>query len=523
MKDNLPRIIDAFEKLHVVVIGEAKLDSYLLGSSGRLCPEAPVPVVTLRERRDAPGGAANTAVNVRSLGAQVSFLSIIGDDCEGTALRAALQDHGVSADSLRIQPSRRTLAKQRIIASSQILVRFDQGDTTPIGPQGEDDLIRQLTAVFPRCDAVIISDYSYGILTPRVISALADLQARLPRIIVADSKRLAAYRRVGLTAVKPNHAEALQLLGVQAMQDPRGRIDGMLTRGKQLLQRTGSRIAAVTLDTEGALTFERKRPPYRTYGRPNPQARAAGAGDTFISAFSLALAAGSGTPAAAELAAAAAAVVVTKEGTASCSAPELQGYFVAGNKAAADLCELAARLEKQRRQGRRIVFTNGCFDILHRGHVTYLSRAKALGDVLVVGVNSDEGIHRLKGPSRPINSLEDRLQVLAALSCVDHLVAFDEDTPHNLIRVLRPAVFVKGGDYTRDRLPEASLVEELGGTVHILPYVDDRSTTGLIRRIRETEGWGDGQVDGHRPAFIGNRTGVGVHSRNGHTRGQCTP
>jgi D-beta-D-heptose 7-phosphate kinase/D-beta-D-heptose 1-phosphate adenosyltransferase len=199
--------------------------------------------------------------------------------------------------------------------------------------------------------------------------------------------------------------------------------------------------------------------------------------------LALALAAGADTPAAAELAAAAAAVVVAKDGTCACNPDELRAHLAADAKAV-PLPVLVARLDALRRQGRRIVLTNGCFDILHRGHVTYLGRAKALGDVLVVGVNADESIRRLKGPGRPINALEDRLQVLAALSCVDHVVAFDEDTPHELVRAVRPHVFVKGGDYTRERLPEASLVEQLGGEVHILPFTADRSTTRVIERIR---------------------------------------
>jgi D-beta-D-heptose 7-phosphate kinase/D-beta-D-heptose 1-phosphate adenosyltransferase len=210
----------------------------------------------------------------------------------------------------------------------------------------------------------------------------------------------------------------------------------------------------------------------------------AGAGDTFTSTLALALAAGAAATQAAELASAAAAVVVGKERTAACTAQELREVLGALGKYVPDLTRLAARAEFYRRQGRTVVFTNGCFDILHKGHVSLLHRARALGDVLIVGVNSDAGIRRLKGPSRPINTLEDRVQVLAALGCVDHLIAFDEDTPCNLIRALRPQVFVKGGDYTRERLPEAPLVEELGGVVHILPSVEAHSTTGLIEKIQ---------------------------------------
>jgi D-beta-D-heptose 7-phosphate kinase/D-beta-D-heptose 1-phosphate adenosyltransferase len=488
MITDLSQTIDRFAGLNALVIGEAMLDSYLEGTSGRLCQEAPVPVVSVTCRRDVPGGAANTALNVRSLGAQVAFLSVSGDDSEAAALRTALRACDVSTENLLARPSRRTLAKQRVLAASQLLVRFDQGDTAPVEREDEEALIQRLQRLFPLADVVILSDYSYGILTPRVIAALADLQARFPRTMVGDSKRLAAYRRVGLTAVKPNFAEALQLLGMTPASAGPSRLDTVTANGQRLLERTGARIAAVTLDCEGALTFERDRAPYRTYAKPNPQSRAAGAGDTFVSALALALAAGADATTAAELAAAAAAVVVEKDGTASCTGRELRAFVSAQGKVLADRDDLAARLEPARRQGKRLVLTNGCFDLLHRGHVTYLSRAKALGDLLVVGVNTDESVRRLKGSERPLNPLEDRMQVLAALSCVDYVCSFAEETPHALIRALRPDVFVKGGDYTLDRLPEAPLVAELGGVVRILSFVPDRSTTSLIERIRTDHG-----------------------------------
>ncbi|MFL5802526.1 MAG: D-glycero-beta-D-manno-heptose 1-phosphate adenylyltransferase, partial [Roseiflexaceae bacterium] len=262
------------------------------------------------------------------------------------------------------------------------------------------------------------------------------------------------------------------------------RAEQIIARSQQLLDITGARLAAITLDTEGAVVVERGGLPYRTYARPARHANAAGAGDTFLSALALALAAGADTPAAAEIASAAAASVVGKDGTATCSGAELRAAFTGAGKVVTDRADMVARVEAHRRQGRRIVFTNGCFDILHRGHITYLSRAKALGDILIVGVNADASVRRLKGPSRPINTLDDRAQVLAALSCVDEIIPFEEATPIQLIRALRPDVFVKGGDYTRATLPEASVVEDLGGVVEILAYLPDRSTTAIIEHIR---------------------------------------
>ncbi|MFM8322497.1 MAG: D-glycero-beta-D-manno-heptose 1-phosphate adenylyltransferase [Chloroflexota bacterium] len=482
--NNLLEVIERFSCARVLVIGEAMLDLYLDGVTDRLCREAPVPVVRLTGRRHAPGGAANTAANVAALGGQAHLISVAGGDPEGRLLLDGLQQVGVDTQGVLVHPDRPTLAKQRVMAAGQMLVRYDQGATDPLDPSSEAALIAHLQALYPACDALIISDYGYGILTPAVVAALAALQAAEPRLILADSKRLARYAGLGLTAVKPNYAEAVRLLGLERLEDPLQRAEQVLQHGPRILDLAGAQVAAVTMDHDGAWIFERGAQPYRTYARPAPHSRAAGAGDTFVAAFALALASGVYSANAAELASAAASVVVSQDGTAACSSGELRAYFTADQKHITDAFALAGRLQSYRRDGRRIVFTNGCFDILHRGHISYLNSAKALGDILVVGINSDDSVRRLKGPDRPINSLEDRIQVLSALSCIDHLVAFDGDTPRDLIRVVQPEVFVKGGDYTRATLPETPLVEELGGQVVILPYLEDRSTTNIIRRIR---------------------------------------
>ncbi len=509
-------LLDAIASLNVVVIGDAIVDGYLQGFSDRLCREAPVPVVTVTDSKYVPGGAANTAVNIRSLGGKVTFISAIGDDWEGTLLQQALSVRGVSSQQLILQPGRQTLAKQRVMASSQILVRFDSGSTDFIAEDTEQALIEELEHRYPECDAAIVSDYGYGILTPRVIDKLSQLQARYKHVLVVDAKNLAAYCHLDITAVKPNYEQVLKLLNIPPLKAGKGsarsRVEQILPYGEQILKLTGATIAAVTLDTEGGIIFERGSQPYRTFARPTIPSRTAGAGDTFVSALTLALAAGAATPQAADFAAAAAAVVVEKDGTTPCEAEQLRksilntqtrGEEDAGNfflrsshyplfacskalspKYILDLNQLAALVTSYRQAGYKIVFTNGCFDILHAGHVSYLNDAKTLGDILIVGLNSDDSIRRLKGSTRPINTLEDRIQVLSGLGCVDHLIAFDEDTPSNLIRVVRPDIFVKGGNYTQETLPEAPLVEQLGGEVRLLPFVENRSTTGIIERIR---------------------------------------
>lgn len=468
--------------LRVLVVGDAMLDVYLSGSSERLSQEAPVPVVTVDAETTNAGGAANVAVNAARLGGDVSLVALVGSDADGERLLAELRVAGVATGGVVVDPSRSTMSKTRILANGQGVVRFDRGSTGSAGRQSQRRVAGSVAEQVAVADAVIVSDYAYGVVTDAVIGSLAERRVGRRAVVAVDSKDLTRYRDVAPTVVKPNRSQALRLLG----QPDDGQVEGRIDAGADaLLERTGARIVAVSLGGDGALVVERNRPMYRTYSRPLAQSRAAGAGDTFVAVLAMALATGAGGPAATELASAAATVVMGKEGTATCSASELR-ESLSGSRKLLSGGRLAARMAYHRSRGERIVLTNGCFDILHRGHVTYLNRAKALGDVLVVGVNSDESVRRLKGPGRPINALDDRVEVLAALSCVDHVAVFDEDTPARLVEAVRPDVFVKGGDYTREMLPEAAVVAAVGGAVRILPYVEDRSTTGVIRRIRAT-------------------------------------
>ena len=482
MDIDLARLAAKFQGRHVVVIGDALLDVYLSGRVGRLCREAPLPIVEIEKRVEVPGGAGNVAINVAALGARATFIGVVGDDREGEALRRALDHAGVDVSHLVRVAGRATPAKHRLLGGPQMLARFDNGTREGIDAATLTDLIGRITRSYGAADAVILADYGYGLFAPELIQSLAYLQRRQPRVVVADSRALARFAPIGVTAVKPSFAEAMQLLGVN--ERGRGRAETAAMHASTLFDITRARMVAVTLDIDGAVVLEPKRAPYRTYARPAQRSRSTGAGDTFAAAFALALAFGADTPEAAELAAAAASVVVAKDGTQPCRAEELRTVIDGGGKRVADAATLAERMAMYRSTGARIVFTNGCFDILHRGHVTLLNRAKALGDVLIVGINSDASVRRLKGANRPINALEDRIKVLTALSYVDHVAVFDGDSPTELIRTIHPDVYVKGGDYTRESLPEAPLVEHLGGAVCILPYLAERSTSGLIERIR---------------------------------------
>jgi D-beta-D-heptose 7-phosphate kinase/D-beta-D-heptose 1-phosphate adenosyltransferase len=476
-------VLDALPGLDVLVVGDALLDEYLHGGGTRICREAPVPVVTVEERRPLPGGAGNVAANVAALGGRLRFLSVVGDDTAGRTLLAALERAGVGTGDVLVEPGRRTVAKRRVVAGEQMVVRFDEGAPAALQEQTARAVLERLPALFHAAAVVVVSDYGYGLLDDEVVATLAALQRAAPRVLVVDAREVGRYREVGATAVKPNYDEVRALL-TWAPEHEGDRADAVVAECDRLHDATGAQVLAVTLDRDGAVVCERGRPPYRTWTRPVPHSRACGAGDSFTSAFALALAAGADTPVAAEIAQAAAQVVTARNGTSTCSLDDLREHLAETTTRLEPVASLAERVAFHKRQGRRVVFTNGCFDLLHRGHIDLLNRAKALGDVLVVGINSDASMRRLKGADRPINSLEDRARVLAALSAVDHLAAFDAPTAAELVDLLRPDVYVKGADYTVNMVPEAPHVEAYGGLVTILPYLEDRSTTALIERIR---------------------------------------
>lgn len=486
--DSFP-LLERFSKLSVVVAGDAALHSQVRGKADRLNLDAPAPVVHVSETLDLPGGAANTAVNLRRFGAKVDLVSVIGGDAEGESLLSILRAEGVGARGVIRHVGRETLLTRRVYAGDQLVVRYDQGTGGPVDAETENRLLAALDALCPRADVVVLSDYGQGLLTRRLIEGLTRLQERAPCLVVADTRRLAVYRGLKLAAVRPGGNSALELIGKRAAHQTDGngavpQSDLLARAGEKTLELLDAQLAAVTLDENGALVIERGGPVYRTYAPEMSFTAVSGAGDAFVTGLALALAAGAQASAAAEIASAAASIVVKYGGRPACCIDELRGYLAGDQKLFADWAALGARLDSLRRQGRRIVFTNGVFDILHSAHVTYLNQAKQFGDILVIGVNTDESVRRLKGPERPVNALLERCRVLAGLSCVDFVTQFGDENPINLIHFVRPDVYVKGGDYTRETLPEAEVVERYGGALRIVPYIADHSTSGVIERIR---------------------------------------
>ncbi|NJC71753.1 D-glycero-beta-D-manno-heptose 1-phosphate adenylyltransferase [Planosporangium thailandense] len=469
----------------VLVVGDALLDGWLVGSPRRLCREAPAPVLEVERTTYAGGGAANAACNVAALGGRAVLVGAIGEDPDGGRLRRRLDAAGVDHRLVSVR-GRRTIAKRRLVADDQIVLRFDEGDSGPLPEEATAALVEKVGAALDEgVDAVIVGDYGAGGVDDAVHALLAQRRAHIP-LLVVDAHDPRPWASVRPDLVTPSFAEACRLLDCDAAAVDGRRAEWVTDAADRLLALAGAPAVAVTLDVEGAVVLTGQVEPVRTYAQPAPASHAAGAGDAYVAAFTLALATNVPLADAAEVAqlAATAATRGRTPGTAVCDTRGLLEVGGAGDPVAMSVTDLVAAVSAHRKQGRRIVFTNGCFDVLHRGHVGYLNQAKRLGDVLIVAVNSDDSVRRLKGPERPVNPVEDRVAVLAALACVDHVVIFEEDSPANLIALVQPDLYVKGGDYRPETIPEAALVRKLGGEVLTLDYLPDRSTTKLIGRIR---------------------------------------
>lgn len=477
-------IIDKFADKRILVVGDLILDVYLSGKSTRLCPEAPVPVVTIDQRTVSLGGAANTACNLRALGASVGFCTVIGCDTEGDQALSLLEHAGIDTTYVIRDKTRNTITKSRVVSGSQIVTRIDQGSEDAIDPSTAHALARFIANAYDSCDAMIISDYEKGVITEEVLKKICALNSVSEKFIAVDSKRLPFFARLGPSCAKPNYHEVLQILGERSMQN---RVDGISQRSRALYEKINAQLILATLDAAGSLIIEEGSVTYHIDAPPSRHPSVSGAGDTYISAFVLAWLASHHTRSSAEIATAAASIAIEQGRTAACTQAELRTFFNIHVKYIATMQDLTQISEAYHAAGKKIAFTNGCFDILHSGHVTYLHKARKMADVLIVGLNTDESIRRIKGAGRPINALADRIQVIAGLSSVDHIVSFgnaDDDTPIPLIKRVKPHVFVKGADYQKDNLPEAEVVEVLGGRVALIDYVPDHSTSRIISRIK---------------------------------------
>ncbi len=473
----------------MLVVGDVILDRWLRGGVRRLSREAPVPVVEAAEQVDCLGGAGNTAANLAALGAQVRLVAEIGDDADGRAVQALLEQAGVDTAGLVVGGGRPTASKTRVVGDDQILVRVDRARP----PRPADDRRHGtplLDAMIPGPEeTLVVCDYGGGLLDDRLAR---DLAGRRPRArIVVDAHDVARWAPLRPDLVTPNAGEAATLLG-RALPDGAARADALADAAAEVLEAAGAAAAIVTLDRDGTVLLETRDDgeaavTHRTHARPAPEHQATGAGDTFVAAAAVALAVGAGPAAAADFAQRAADVVVARPGTAVCALSDLDAVAADGTAVPGTLDHDALRavLAHERAQGRTIVFTNGCFDLLHLGHTAHLLQARQLGDVLVVALNDDASVRRLKGPGRPVNPIEDRARVLEALESVDYVTVFTEDSPSALLADVRPDIYAKGGDYTPEMLEETAVVRGYGGQVRILDFIPAHSTTEIVARIAQ--------------------------------------
>jgi D-beta-D-heptose 7-phosphate kinase / D-beta-D-heptose 1-phosphate adenosyltransferase len=484
---------DAFRlvaKQTVLCVGDLMLDDFVYGEVTRISPEAPTPVLAVRHSAVEIGGAGNVARNVAALGAKCILVSLIGNDDAGLTLTNALgKFDGLIVPDLVIDKARQTTRKVRFVSEhhSSHLMRADWETTAPTSAQSESAIISYAETAMPQVGAVVLSDYAKGTLTPRVVRAIIDAARRHGKSVVVDPKGhdYSVYR--GATLITPNRQE----LGA-AVHRPVTTEAEIAKAAADLARLVESEAVLVTRSEEGMTLHIEGHAPIHVPAYPVKIRDVSGAGDTVAAVMAVLLAMQAPFESAMRAANAAAAVVVGKRGTATVSLAELRHRILPAaslapeDKIVFDWSVLDERLAEWRKHGLRIGFTNGCFDLLHRGHIKLLAEARATCDRLVVGLNSDASTRRLKGNGRPINPAEGRAEVLAALEAVDLIVVFEEDTPLELIKRVQPSVLVKGADYKREEVVGGDVVEASGGTVVLVDLVPGHSTTGMVRRSAES-------------------------------------
>ncbi len=496
MQTQWKELVGRLSRGRVLVVGDLILDRHVWGDVSRVSPEAPIQVLDVRHEEVSPGGAANVACKVAELGGSAALAGVVGRDAEGASLKERAGEFGVETSAVVRDASRPTTRKIRYIARSQQLLRVDCEERAPVTGETALELAEAVAGAAAECEAIIIEDYGKGALSDKVLAAALERAGDVPVVVDPNGTDWSRYR--GAAVITPNVRELELAAGAPARSEAE-----IESAARKLLEESGARAIAVTRGPEGialvtADTFT------RVPTAPAEVFDVTGAGDVVAAAFALALGGGLDLTQAAGVANLAGGAIVRQMGVGRISREMLlEGGSARAGSAARKVVSLEeAALEARRLQsaGSRVVFTNGCFDILHPGHVYILEESRKTGDFLVVGLNSDESIRRIKGPGRPAQTETRRAQVLAALETVDLVVVFDEDTPKRMIEELRPDVLVKGGEYEEDQIVGAKFVRSCGGEVVRVPLTDDGGTSDMIARIKtddvsveaERREWSDG-------------------------------
>jgi D-beta-D-heptose 7-phosphate kinase/D-beta-D-heptose 1-phosphate adenosyltransferase len=465
-------------KPNILVIGDLMIDHYLWGSCERISPEAPVQVVDIARETTVLGGAGNVINNLNALGANVSVSSVIGDDENGEELLQMLKTIGVNSDNIITQTGRKTSKKSRVIAVSQQVLRYDRESKDDITDKSVEDILASLVLDINSYDAVILSDYGKGVLTDALCLKVILLANEHNVKVLVDPKGSDFSKYRGAYLLTPNKKEAVLATGIE-INDSASLKKALI----KLKKECELDISLITLSEDGIATYENDVEIFPTVAKEVFDVT--GAGDTVIASIAFALCVEKSIQDTAAFANLAAGVVVGKIGSATVTIDEIEEYEASLHKSTSDahiksFDDIDEVVKRSRENGKKIVFTNGCFDILHVGHVKYLQIAKSFGDILIVGLNSDESVSRLKGPTRPVNIAEDRAYLLAALEAVDFVVPFSEDTPLELIKMIAPDTLVKGGDYKGKSVVGTEFATEL----KLVDFVDGKSTTKTIQKIQ---------------------------------------
>lgn len=485
MKRQINNILQGFKDKNILVLGDFMLDVYLDGQCSRLAPEAGVPVLDVTQQTTCLGGAGNVVSNLLKLGSRVNYITILGQDESARMAITLLREQNINSLHVHFTELSPTLTKTRLRQDGYCMHRIDVGKKIVVKKETMTAYLADIKKAYFKSDAVFISDYNKGSITYEVLALLRFLKEQEDKIFAVDCKDYQRYKMLEPTLIKPNYNEALKIVGEEPEDD---RVTQAMRWSEQLWEYSRAHLTALSLDKDGVIFNKGKDVCFHYPVRKVNTVNVAGAGDTLLSALLLAYLSGGSDYESVKIATTAAHISVQKAGTAHCTLSELRmGLIDPQDKVIKELEDLACLSDTIREQ-RKIVFTNGCFDIFHSGHAQYLRQAKEQGDILVVGLNNDESVRRLKGAHRPVNRLADRLEVLKQMQCIDYIIPFgneDNDTPTDVIKALRPHVFVKGKDYENSTLPESDILQDLGIETQFISYIPHQSTTKIIERVQE--------------------------------------
>ena len=469
------------KKPNILVIGDLMIDHYLWGSCDRISPEAPVQVVNVKKESSVLGGAGNVINNLVTLGSVVDVISVIGNDSVANELKSLLEKIDVPTSNLVVENNRKTSKKSRLIASQQQVLRYDMESIDDINENSHKQIIQTLEKNIDKYSSIILSDYGKGVLTTNLTKEIIKIANKNNIKVLVDPKGKDYSKYKGSYTLTPNKKEAMEATNID-IKDESSLIEAL----KSLKTQCELEVSLITLSEQGIAIFDDELTIKPTVAREVYDVT--GAGDTVIASIAFALGNNLDIKDAIYFANLAAGVVVGKIGSATTTLDEIYEYEYSLHKSNSTshiktFDEIKTLASKLHNQGKKIVFTNGCFDILHVGHVKYLEVAKSYGDVLILGLNADSSVRKLKGPTRPINTQDDRAYILASLESVDYVVIFEEETPYELIKLIKPHVLVKGGDYEGKEVVGQDIADEL----KLVQFVDGKSTTNTIKRIQENE------------------------------------